>query len=1166
MTINGGGLLVTGSNPVTISDGNLTAGSAGIGGVNNELVIQQYNTGNLTISAAITDNGGATSVTKAGTGTTILTGANLYSGTTTVASGTLVAPTTSVLPSTVLTTTGLLSVANGATFQFNFGGPSDWTGANVVSLLSKATLASGSTLAFDTTNAVSGGTYTTVMTGSYGLMKVGTGALYLGTSATNANNTYTGNTTLNAGALEISKSGTGTYTPFGTGGSLYLNGGSLSSDYSRTSYNPYFANPFYISNSIGLGDTVYGGSGTFSMTGRGQITQPGVTITVQNVYTGTGAASSVTFGSGTTANNNIYNLIDNGYGFTKAGPGKLILAGLTTSLTAFTGPVVINGGTVEFGSANVGNFNTAGTPSSITVNSGGYVAVGTGYALGYSDVVLNGSGGFAAGSIGHQAAIGSLGGSATGNIDLTALGGQTNTLAFAVGYKSATNATYNGTFSDTLAANALVTKVGTGTWTLTGQSTQMGSIGDPFGNGTYGAYAQSGWISALPITIPTAGVGAGGGRVSFVASNGTVVAGASSTGTFGAGGFSSPFGASALMLAGNLFNDGSAVTLTSNQPVTIGNAVVLSGGTSSLTSGTVSATVTLGDTNNYAMNIAGPVTLGSFGGTVNIQAFSGTNWPVNCGLPVAETIVTPGTGVTISGNIGEGNYTVLATTYGYTNTGAGSSYTYSATGSSIIKAGAGTLTLSGNNSYTGGTTLNAGQLNINSATALGDPGTFTINGGTIDCTQSGGIVLTNNNPQAWNNDVYFVGSNNLDMGTGAVAMAGNTQVTVGANTLSIGGAISNAFGSGLTKAGGGTLVLYGANTYTGMTTVNAGTLAYGANNVIAGAVTVNAGEFALGGYSGTVTGVTLTGGLISSTSSGTLTSTSDFNVQSGSITANLAGTVGLTKTTSGTVVLGSLSGYIPSGSLTYTGLTTINGGTLEAIGQGGIGLLASAGLNIEHGAAVLDFTGLIDPPTLDPIANTLMQQAHANGWVIDPTHPVGSTTAATDPLVHALGWTDTVVDGRTVLTVMYTLCGDADLSGTVNGSDLNVVLSNYNKTGMYWSQGDFNYDGTVNGADLNMVLSNYNQSVSVGAAVPEPSTLLLAAAGPGGPLGLRLAEAEVNQPAQGDNVGVAVQLPPQRRVVALNARTDDRLGWQLNCHPNFFCARSVGVAHGWRGS
>ena len=47
---------------------------------------------------------------------------------------------------------------------------------------------------------------------------------------------------------------------------------------------------------------------------------------------------------------------------------------------------------------------------------------------------------------------------------------------------------------------------------------------------------------------------------------------------------------------------------------------------------------------------------------------------------------------------------------------------------------------------------------------------------------------------------------------------------------------------------------------------------------------------------------------------------------------------------------------------------------------------------------------------------------------------------------------------------------------------------------MGW-QGDFDGNGTVNGADLTTVLSNYNQHVSLGAAVPEPSTLLLAAAG-----------------------------------------------------------------------
>jgi hypothetical protein len=72
--------------------------------------------------------------------------------------------------------------------------------------------------------------------------------------------------------------------------------------------------------------------------------------------------------------------------------------------------------------------------------------------------------------------------------------------------------------------------------------------------------------------------------------------------------------------------------------------------------------------------------------------------------------------------------------------------------------------------------------------------------------------------------------------------------------------------------------------------------------------------------------------------------------------------------------------------------------------------------------------------------------------------------------------------------------GDANLNGTVDGADLNIVLSDYNQTGMNWSQGDFNGDGTVNGADLNAVLSNYNQQVNLSSsggwwASPNPPRL-----------------------------------------------------------------------------
>jgi hypothetical protein len=85
---------------------------------------------------------------------------------------------------------------------------------------------------------------------------------------------------------------------------------------------------------------------------------------------------------------------------------------------------------------------------------------------------------------------------------------------------------------------------------------------------------------------------------------------------------------------------------------------------------------------------------------------------------------------------------------------------------------------------------------------------------------------------------------------------------------------------------------------------------------------------------------------------------------------------------------------------------------------------------------------------------------------------------------------------ESVATPTY-LPGDANRDSTVDGSDLNTVLSNYNGvfTGDAWALGDFNGDETVDGSDLNTVLSNYNQHSGVGAAVPEPSTLLLAAAG-----------------------------------------------------------------------
>jgi len=107
LTINSGGLLSTGTNAVAISGTagatRLTAGN-GSGGAY-DLVVHQYNTGGLTISAVIGDNAGnATSLTKAGTQTLTLSGINTYTGNTYVNSGTL--SLTGTLGATAISTFG----------------------------------------------------------------------------------------------------------------------------------------------------------------------------------------------------------------------------------------------------------------------------------------------------------------------------------------------------------------------------------------------------------------------------------------------------------------------------------------------------------------------------------------------------------------------------------------------------------------------------------------------------------------------------------------------------------------------------------------------------------------------------------------------------------------------------------------------------------------------------------------------------------------------------------------------------------------------------------------------------------------------------------------------------------------------------------------------------
>ncbi|MGD0541021.1 MAG: autotransporter-associated beta strand repeat-containing protein, partial [Tepidisphaeraceae bacterium] len=200
----------------------------------------------------------------------------------------------------------------------------------------------------------------------------------------------------------------------------------------------------------------------------------------------------------------------------------------------------------------------------------------------------------------------------------------------------------------------------------------------------------------------------------------------------------------------------------------------------------------------------------------------------------------------------------------------------------LTAAGSGTLTLSGINTYSTGTTLSSGQLDINSVRAVGT-GNLTINGGTIDNTSGAAVAYTSNITQTWGGDFTFLGSNSLNMGTGAVTLGDNRTVTVSAATLTEGGIIGGAFS--LTKAGTGTLTLSGANTFSGGTTLSAGQLD------INSATAIGSGTF------------TINGGTIDNTSAAAIT-LSDNNVEVWGGDFTFVGTKSLNLGT-GTVTLGS---------------------------------------------------------------------------------------------------------------------------------------------------------------------------------------------------------------------------------------------------------------------
>ncbi len=276
--------------------------------------------------------------------------------------------------------------------------------------------------------------------------------------------------------------------------------------------------------------------------------------------------------------------------------------------------------------------------------------------------------------------------------------------------------------------------------------------------------------------------------------------------------------------------------------LTIANSALALMGNNTYSGGTMvnSGLLVIGHTNALG---TGPLVLN--GG--NVSGYSGLSGLVTNALILSNNVTLSnhlfpgyGSGVTFSGPVTlTSNRTITITILYFGMSGlisdGGNGYQLTCSSGNLY---GNSLTLSGANTFSGGVVLNGGTtygaLNFGNMAAPGT-GTFTINGGKFDNTSASAGTLVNNNTQIWNAaNFIFGGTKSLNMGMGAVTLGTNVNVTVLANTLTVGGPIrgSNAWYS-LTKSGAGELVLGGANTYTGGTTVTSGRLTVNASGALA---------------------------------------------------------------------------------------------------------------------------------------------------------------------------------------------------------------------------------------------------------------------------------------------------------------------------------------------
>ena len=355
----------------------------------------------------------------------------------------------------------------------------------------------------------------------------------------------------------------------------------------------------------------------------------------------------------------------------------------------------------------------------------------------------------------------------------------------------------------------------------------------------------------------------------------------------------------------------------------------------------------------------------------------------------------------------------------------------------FVQAGSGTAVLTGTNTYSGGTIIEAGTLQVGNGGTAGsiigdvtDNGAFVVNSaantvfrgvisgtGSFTKTGSGGLYLSADNT--------YSGGTTISGGAIVLGYYGTTGSIIGnvvdngvlyvfrPDTYTFAGEIS---GTGVfVQAGSGTAVLTGTNTYSGGTIIEAGTLQVGSN-----LATGSSGVHLAGALSSLLldNGITLTNEIFVDQSSFIDVDGSDVATLSGP----LVGTAPFEKDGTGTLILDHDNRATYSGNISYHG--TLVAGMTGAFGTGTVTVLGST--------LVLDNGVIYSNPTLLADNFTVVQNggiAAIIGAISQASGPWGLNKTGSGTLVLA---NDNTFTGNTIVQA-----GVLDLLGTISG---NVIV------------------------------------------------------------------------------------------------------------------------------